>query len=402
MNFGRFDIGRRLEEALWNPPQRLAAAPNVPAQEVGRLPQTTVGIPEGGPFIRYSQYAQQPAYTVSGQAFGALITLPVPAVSGFLRSFIVKIAATGGTGATVVTAAADAPYSVIQTLTLRDPSGQPIYPTIDGYGLFLVNMYGGQVAQAGAQIPSALPSWSAIQTASGSGAGNFTFKLWVPLTYNSSEYCALPADNAAETVKLTIQLAASSAVYSQAPATLPTMQLWVQEEYDATPNNLPDLAPFDVGASAQWLLTVSGQNPPSAAAARIQDQGVGQFVHSKIYVLRDSTNARLDSFPSSDLTYWIDNFPYFFELNDDRFDKMFQAFQVTRPTGVIVYTFRQSVQKMVTTADDAEDVLVTTGATKIEVAGTWGTISNAPGQVYAYTGFIFPGETGFPYGNQQH
>lgn len=376
-------------------------APNPGMQDVGRLPQTIVAVPGGGPFIRYSQLGQQQGYVSGGNAFGALITLPLPAVSGFLRHFIVKIAATGGTGATVAGANPDAPWNAIQNVTIKDPSGQPLYPTIDGFGLFLINLYGGQCGQGGQQDPRNLASFSNVQTTSGSGAGNFSFKLWLPFAANSSEYCALPADNAAETMRLAIQLGTSAAVYQTAPATLPTMTATVQEEVDTQPNNLPDLAPFDVGASAQWIVTVSGQNPPSNAYARIQDNNVGQFVHSKIFVYRDSLNVRQDFFPATDLSLLIDNYAYFSsELNDDRYDKMIKAFNVTRPTGVIVYTWRQSVMTQVSTADDLEDVLVTSGGTKVEIAGTWGTNSNQPAQLYSYTGMIFPGKTGYPYGSQ--
>ena len=191
--------------------------------------------------------------------------------------------------------------------TLRDASGQPIYPAIDGFGLYLINLYGGQIAAYGDQNPSALPSWVATVVVSGSGAGNFTFKLYAPLEYNSSGYTSLPADNSAELPKLLIQFAASATVYGTQPSTVPTLTLTVEEEYWTVPNNMPDLAPYDVGASSQWILTTSGQNPPSNAYMRVLDQGVGQFVHTKIYVYRDSTNARVDNFPASP-EWWIDQF----------------------------------------------------------------------------------------------
>ena len=86
--------------------------------------------------------------------------------------------------------------------------------------------------------------------------------------------------------------------------------------------------------------------------------------------------------------------------NDDRYDRMFKHFGVTRPIGVVVYTFRNSIQEQVSSADDAENVLVTTGSTKVEVGGTWKTNANAPAQLTAVTGMVFPGSTGWPYGSQ--
>jgi len=386
-------------------------SPNPQAQTVGRLPQTTQGIPAGGPFIRYAEPAVAQAYSTAGIAFGGVSNLPLTAVPGFLRGLIIKIQATGGSGANVPTSAADSPHNVISQLTLRDASGQPIYPAIDGFGLFLINLYSGQTGQGGTQDPTSLPSFAAITAASGAGAGNFTVKYWVPLEFNSSGYTSLPADNSAELPKLLIQFNSAATVYNTtSPSTVPTLTLTVEEDYWAVPNNMPDLAPFDVGASSQWLLTTSGQNPPSAAYMRVLDQGVGQFVHTKIHVLRDSTNARIDQFPST-LEQWIDQFQYRFELNDDRFDLMAKQFTVgaakpsglsARPTGVIAYSWRWAVQEQVSKADDGELLLVTTGSTKYEVGGTWGTISNQPAQLTTYTGMIFPGPSGFPWGSQSH
>lgn len=383
-------------------------APNPQAQTVGRLPQTTQGIPAGGPFIRYAEPAVALAYSTN-PAFGNPINLPLTAVPGFLRGLICKVAATGGSGANVPSTTADQPHNIISQLTLRDASGQPIYPAIDGFGLFLINLYSGQTGQAGGQDPTALPSFAAVTTTSGAGAGNFVVKYWVPLEYNSSGYTSLPADNSAELPKLLIQLNSAATFYGTTqPSTLPTLTVTVEEDYWAVPNNMPDLAPFDVGASSQWLLTVSGQNPPSAAYQRVLDQGVGQFVHTKIHVVRDSTNARVDVFPST-IEQWIDQFQYRFELNDDRFDMMAKQFGIglakptgmsARPTGVIAYSWRWAVQEQVSKADDAELVLVTTGSTKYEVGGTWGTISNQPAQVTTYTGMVFPGPSGFPWGSQ--
>ena len=383
-----------------------STAPNPAAQTVGRLPQTTQGIPGGGPFIRYAEEAVALAYSTAGIAFGGVSNLPLTAVPGFLRALWITLQASGGSGTTTsAVAAADAPYNAISQLTLRDASGQPIYPAIDGYGLWLINLYGGQCGQGGQQNPAFSPSFSAIAT-----SGNFLFKLWVPLEFNSSGYCALPADNSAELPKLLVNFAAAGTVYSTSPApTVPTLTITVEESYWAVPNNMPDLAPYDVGASAQWMLSVSGQNPPSNAYMRVLDQGVGQFVHTKIFVYRDSNNARQDFFPDP-LETWVDQFQYRNERQDTRKDLLSRQFNLTltgnnggsgvRPTGVMAWSWRDAIQLQVSAADDAENILVTTGSTKFEIGGSWSTNANAPAQLTCYTGMIFPGDSGFPWGSQ--
>ena len=388
-----------------------ATAPNPAAQSVGRLPQTTQSVAADGPFIRYAEEAVALAYSTAGIVFtnGAVANLPLTAVPGFLRALWLTVQATGGSGTTTAAvAAADAPYSVIQQLTFRDSSGQALYPAVDGYGLWLINLYSGMCGQGGQQNPSSLASFSAIAV-----SGNFLFKLWVPFEFNSSGYCSLPSDNSAELPKLQVNFAAANPnVYTTSPApTVPTLTFTVEESYWAVPNNMPDLAPFDVGASAQWLLTTSGQNPPSNAYMRVLDQGVGQFVHTKIFVYRDSTGARADLFPAS-LETWIDQFQYRFERQDSKTDLVQKQFNLTnagnngaagtRPVGVIPWTWRNSIQDQVSKADDAENILITTGSTKFEVGGSWGTNANQPAQLTCYTGMIFPGDSGYPFDSQAH
>jgi hypothetical protein len=65
------------------------------------------------------------------------------------------------------------------------------------------------------------------------------------------------------------------------------------------------------------------------------------------------------------------------------------------PTGVMVWSFRESVQTAVSTADTYDLLLPTTPATLLEVAGTWGTFTGT-GQLFTITGELFP-VSGIPY-----
>jgi hypothetical protein len=93
---------------------------------------------------------------------------------------------------------------------------------------------------------------------------------------------------------------------------------------------------------------------------------------------------------------------------NERADKMYAQFGVTRPTGVIVYTFRNSVQTFVSTADTYDLILPTSPATLLELVGTWGSgngsalnggqssITNVPAQLYQLTQELYP-LGGIPY-----
>lgn len=356
---------------------------------VSRKPQTTGNAQGGVPFTRASRKAQIQGFTSSGNALGALITQPLKAVGGYLRGLMVKVVASGGTG-TVAVAAADAPYNIITSLLLRDPLGQPIVQ-IDGYGLRTVMMFSGQFGMAGFQDPAALPSFSNVTT-----AGNFTVQFYVPLELDSSGYCSLVSLNAAAQPTLTIQLAASATVYSTAPAAAPTIAVTVNQRYWAVPIAQPDLTPPDNGSSAQWSQSICAAAPPSNASARLVLPRVGTYIHTLVMVSRDSTGARADLFPTSDLTLFVDGVPVMIELESEHYDDQYVKFGLGKTTGVLVYSFRDAVQQLIGEADTHDNLLATTPATLLEIAGTWQTNSNTPAQVTVYTGELYP-VAGIPY-----
>lgn len=364
---------------------------------VSRRNQTTGDSGDAGaPFIRLSRRAKIAAYSISGQAFGSLITQPLKAAGGYIRGFRIFITTAGFTSTAAVVSAADAPWNIISSVFLRDPLGQPIVQC-DGYSLWLINLFGGQCGNGGMQDPRNLPSFAALQTTSGAGAGGFTFELFIPLEFDSAAYCALASLNASSQPTLSIQLAASGSVYSTPPSTLGTIGVRVVEEFWATPLSNPNLAPPQVGSSAQWSVAQSAQTIGSGASVRATWPRVGTWIHTMIGVLRDSTNARIAAFPASDLSLYVDGVPYFSsEAYLDRSDDTFRMMNVAPPTGVVLYSFRQSVQEEVSSADTHDVLLPTTPATLIEIAGTWGTVSNAPATLTCITGELYP-VGGIPY-----
>lgn len=365
---------------------------------VSRQPQTTAqqASPGSAPFIRLSRESQTFGPSQAGIAFGQLWTPILKPVGGYLSSLHFYVSIVGSTSTAATAGTADAPYNIVQNLFLRDPFGQPIIQA-DGYSLYLIDLYGGQVGALGfGNDPSKLPSWSALQTTSGAGSGGFALRFELPLQMDSSAYCALPSMNAASQPQLQVSFNTSGAVYTTPPTTLGTITAQVDEPFWSAPVDNPAIAPPDVGSSAQWSVAKAAAGVASAAYQRVVLPRVGTFIHSLILQLRDSTNARIDAWPSSDLSFWVDGVPILMETFNERQDKMYTQFGVTRPTGVIVYTMRDAVQTFVSTADTYDKLLPTTPATLLEVAGTFGTISNAPAGIYAVTGELFP-VGGIPY-----
>lgn len=358
---------------------------------VSRQPQTTAQPTGGGaPFTRMSRQMQILGPVQAGLAFGALFTPQIKPVGGYVRFYPLYVTASGGSGVAAV-ASADAPYNTIQNLFLRDPFGQPIIQA-DGYSLFLIDLYGGQSGVFGfGNNAATLPSFQSVQT-----NGNFSFRVHLPFEMDSSGYCSLPAMNAASQPSIWVQLNPTATVYSTPPTGVPTLTLQLDEEFWAAPVDNPQFAPPDVGSSAQWSVTKAPTGIASAQFQRVVLPRVGALTSTLITILRDSTGARIDAYPTTDLSLWVDGVPHLYETFNERQDKMYAQFGVTRPTGVIVYTFRNSVQTLVSTADTYDLILPTSPATLLELVGTWGTISNAPAQLYQLTGELYP-LGGIPY-----
>lgn len=362
---------------------------------VTRMPQTTATPAQGGsvPFARLSRKGQILGPAQSGQAFGSLWTPIMKPVGGYLRglNFYVQ-AVPPGTPATAAAAAADGPWNVIQNLYFRDPFGQPIIQ-LDGYSLYLVNLYGGQVGALNiGNNPATLPSYSAVNTTTGA----FNIRLYVPLELDSSGYCSLPSMNAASQPQLQVQLNPTATVYTTLTGNAPTLTTTLDEPFWMAPVDNPAAAPADVGSSAQWSATKAAAGVGSAQFQRVQLSRVGTYIHTLVLVLRDSTGARIDAWPTGDLSLWFDGVPILFESFNERIDQMYSQFGVTRPTGVIVYTFRDSIQSFVSNGDTYDLLAPTTPATLLEVAGTFGTITNAPATIQCVTGEVFP-QGGIPY-----
>lgn len=188
-----------------------------------------------------------------------------------------------------------------------------------------------------------------------------------------------------------IQLNPSASVYTTAPATtIPSVEVDLYQEYWAVPISDPNLTPPDDGTSHQW--TQSQGNVPigSQSNSRVQLPDVGTYLSTIILAFRDSTNARIDTPFSADLELWVDSVPIRIEHPKQLQSRMFRQFGITRPTGVVVYTFRDSVGYL-TNTDDMELLLPTTPGTLLELfSGAWGTFANSPATVTTYTGKLYP------------
>lgn len=394
---------------------------NPALQTVNRAPQSTIkATSAGAPFNRLSRKCQTQGFATSSGA--TIATAPVqltnqlPAAPGFVRGLLLLFQIVPTAGATI-TYQADAPFSLIGNIQFKDVNGTTILQ-LDGYSLYLVNLYSGQIANGGAQAPTVRPSYSAM-TAGGAG----TFRIIVPFELGRTGYCSLPAANQNTPMQTVINLNPLSnggqVVNTAGTAFAGSVNLTVNQMFWSLVQNDLSISPPDPGASCQWTLATGGQNPTTGSVTKVQSPTLGSWLTTMVAVLRDSTATpgprRVNALPVNDLSLWLDTVQvYSSQMYSEMQDKVtgnfgFQGVALGADTaqplaangqltnGVGVYTWRDSVTEEVNAADTFDELLQTTPSTRFEIGGTWGTITTGPGSLQFIQGMLYPAAAGLPY-----
>lgn len=226
--------------------------------------------------------------------------------AGFLRYITVLIEGTTAGNSANVAFQPDAPFSVLDTITLEDVNSAPIFGPLTGYNAFLTNKWGGYNF---CDDPRDSPIFLRT-TGSGATGGSFRFVLHIPLELSARDALgAIPNKSANALYKLRIRLAPLSAVYSTAPTTAPTVRVrvmpvswWDPPEADLKGNPYAQEPPA-VNTTQYWTQT------PFTMNAGPQRQGLerlGNPIRDLIFVLRDSSGVRTS-------TDWPDPFSIQYE-----------------------------------------------------------------------------------------
>lgn len=366
-------------------------------------PQTTQE-PPGGPFVRHSEPGKGRIYDLTGQAFGGLISQPLVAVPGYAARYRTRFVVSGGVNgnSSNTSGAADSPWNIAQLMTLWDALGTTVY-SLPGFeaNLLVPLVSGGFGLFDGTQSPANLPSFSAIAggTSSG-GTGNLTFNSCIPLEF-AKGYGTLGMADGDVLPKLQIQLNGSAAVYTTAPQTVGTIEFRLNTDFYWLPQG-QDIAPPGLGSTRQWFLQQGNPGVASAATSTVTIPRQGGYIDTIALVLRDSTNARVEGFPSI-FRFALDGIGEISTNIDEIFDDMAIALgigaltnpaagQVARPTGVVCITRKTSLgQRIFGLLDSLETVLSTSPGTSMTVEGApWGTFTNTPGTLNGLLGQIIP------------
>jgi hypothetical protein len=368
--------------------------------EAGRAqPQTSVE-PGGGPFIRHAQAGRQPIYLDSTRALGGQLTNPLIARPGYYRDFrVTHQFVTGGTLSGTVAYAADAPYNLSTFIQVKDAFGTPVF-TGDGYSIsYLVPLFsGGFGLFEGSNFAANLPSWTAVSTST--GAGSFSYSL--PFEF-AQGYGVIAGANASVVPTLQFNFAGGTTIFgSSSTGNYPTITTTVDSDIYWLPEGV-DVEPPGLGTTRQWQVSAGNPTISSASSLRVQATRLGGYLDTIIVVMRDSTNARVDSWPTTPngrMQVILDGIPYIDSNMNEIYDDMAIQYGIgtaglatsTRPTGVISLCRKTSLaQRSLGLLDTGEKYLSTNPGSLLEFYGSpWGTISNSPATLQVICGQIVP------------
>lgn len=333
--------------------------------------------------------------------------LDIPAV-GFLRSVVLEVTATGGVlGAGALSA--DYPWNLLTNVQLQDVNGTNICAPIDGFALYVVNLYGGYAAQPN---NAASPGFS--------GTINAKFHLRVPVEIDHTDALGTLANESTATqYKLSFGISGSTVAFATAPTTTPAVQVKAWTEAWSQPpltddKGMPNaLVPPLLGTS-QFLTPRS--YPVGAGQNTVQINRVGNKIRNIFIIARNAAGVRDDTVMFDPVTLnWDTNqlqqySQYVFNaLLNEKFVGLSTTVQGAaavspRPVGVFVIPFTHAGDIPVLGSDNRGTLyLPTTLATRLEFTGVIATAGNlqtivndvAPVEVNIAERYAVPNNTSF-------
>lgn len=242
--------------------------------------------------------------TASQQALG---TFDIPA-NGYFDGLVIKVTATGSSDtANDAAGTEDAPWNVLQNITVQEPNGSTIPYFNTGYGLMLAAKFGGYWF---GNDPRQSPVFTAIDA-----EGNFQWICRIPIALNRREALgALPNQDSDATFKFKADLAASATVYSNIPdIALPTVrvQTWLEawEMPAATAGNMRNVTEPPAMNTTQFWTEVP--HDVNAGIDKIRLTRMGNYIRNFIFVLRRAGTSRANGqtdWPEQ-TTLWFDKRP---------------------------------------------------------------------------------------------
>jgi hypothetical protein len=367
----------------------------------GRPQPQTTSEPAGGPFIRHAPSGRRPIYNQPG-TFGLFFGPPMVSSPGWNKGFRMKFSlGAGGSGGSTLNI--DGPQNEVQLLQLKDAWGTNLLAGPGWEMTYFVQKISGQFGWGATRDPRTLPTWAGITAASGVQ----TWVTYLPFEFTKGYGCISGANAALLPVlQMTLAtLATSSYSGGTAPTGFPQPQVQLDADYYWLPNVPVD--PPGIGTTCQYIFQPCNPVVTSNGSLRVQLPRLGGYLTVLGLELRDSTNTRVDAWPTrpgiyidgveiidSDITTIYDDMaiqtgigattnPQQTGAGTTNFSRDLGTIFINRKTSLAQADFGQ--------LDTGEVFLSTNPGTQVEVAGVpWGSITNSPATLNAIIGQVVP------------
>lgn len=371
--------------------------------------QTAAPVAAAIPFIASAhEHAEEAPKIVSKRAeknAAETFEFNVPSY-GYIRHIWLDFEVTKGKAASGAEAAEDSPFNIVESITLLDTNGAPIYGPLGGFNMFLSNLYGGYAYKQDAR---ATPTFKVINT---SGEARVQMRIPVEISHHDGTGC-IGNQNASAPYRVRLTLNSNANFFKKEPEEPSKQEFIVRIVLEAwsLPNAVDALGrpqaqlPPNYGTVQYW--SERSQTGMSEGQNTVQVLRVGNLIRNIIFIVRETsaTGKRKDSlFPTQPIINWDAR-----QLNNEtvayRENRSLEPLETAeaRVTGVFAYTFNRSNQDRC--GDDKPWLwLPTVEATRLELTGSFGAGISAttillndvaPAEVNPTQRYALPSATGF-------
>lgn len=364
------------------------------------------------PFTRASRQKSRLAGGFTNTTLSAsqqvLAPVQLPA-AGYIRSVKLQVTGTTSGNSAAVAFQPDAPYSVLQSVSLLAANGDSLIYPLDGFALAMVNKYLCFAEQPPSNDPRLDPGFLQT-TGTGATGGSFQFNIRIPFELDSRDaLCSLANMAANQSFLLQMSLGTSAQVYSVAPTTPPVVSITAVMEYWSAPadtngsGNPQATAPPSNGS----VSIIQSQTPAIVPGGdqNIQLLNVGNTVRAILLILRTSGGVRTETDWPNVSNWYLNNDPMFYKTKNNWRRQIQQHYGQTAgpaaaPTALAgdngVYVLSDFIASGSGGDEDAQAVgnrnlwLVTNSATALNFeAANWG---GSAGQLQVITHSVRPSD----------
>ncbi len=309
--------------------------------------------------------------------------------TGFLEAVHLDVQCVTAANAAAVAFAPDAPWNVLNSVVFKDVGPDTI--NLDGYSLFLWNIYGGY--HNGLPLPTASTDPRVFSTTVGAVAtgGSFRFKVLVPLAINPRSLIGIMGNqDRAVKYELRTDISPNASLYTVAPTNPGTVTLNRMLRFTTVPapqsaSGIPqEMLPPHYGVIHLANVLTSETQPASGAVLNHFLRSIGNVIRVIILVFRDSTGARSDAMLPNRITFRVGADAIYSETSAARRQLMYERYGFDAPAGVLVYDLMSDFGPR-PGFELGDDWLDTRNIANAQFEMTYPAFANSPGNLQVIT-----------------